>query len=641
MMIRACILLAFFAVPFASAGQYLSDGGRFSVTENTACAPYGDPIVISAPECDGVTTACSIDFDQGDGVPNTLALVDGQSFSHVYTDPGTYIIRIQFGTTGGFDQLEMTILPNTPPEFNIYTCSGNRVQLEITDNIYADYSIDYENDGIQDATSGPGLVTPFHTYGDALTKTVSVRPDYVNCPSTSKTVTPDPGPFSPGPPLINTLRVMPDNSVELDLTTSQNLYYQLEASTNSAAAFSVLQQVTDESTLTLSSLNPDDNYYCFRIGTVDICDGTTPVYTGSNIICSADLGLTVQDDVMQLGWSTSDTGVNGFTVVKDPGGAIPLPASPFQYDDTEVVCGVTYSYQLVTEYGAGIQSFSKTVSGTATSNRTPTPVDNITAAIDGATVTLTWPQDPDFVSDEYTVFRIRDNNTIPVATTEDPAFTGDFNIEEPACYRVSYTDICGNESPAGTVACPIIVDAALQNNNAVQLTWPAYDGWAGGVSAYVIEKYDAAGQLQASINNGTALTYVDTYTGGNEEQVFSYRILAVASDGVLLPLPAVSNTELIVRNPNLSHPTAFIPGSSIHENRTFRVFGSFINTYELKIFNRWGELIFESVDPETGWDGSFRGQPMPEGTYVFQARIIDFAGRTFEYAGTVVLLKKG
>ena len=206
MTIRACILLALFAVPFISAGQYFSENGRFSVTENTACAPYGNPIVISAPECDGVTTACSIDFDYADGVPNTLALVDGQAFSHVYTDPGTYIIRIQFGTTGGFDQLEMTILPNTPADFNIYTCSGNRVQIEITDNVYADYSIDYEDDGVEDAASAPGMVTPFHTYADALTKTITVAPNFVNCPSTSKTVTPVAGPISPAPPTIRRRR---------------------------------------------------------------------------------------------------------------------------------------------------------------------------------------------------------------------------------------------------------------------------------------------------------------------------------------------------------------------------------------------------------------------------------------------------
>jgi gliding motility-associated-like protein len=118
-------------------------------------------------------------------------------------------------------------------------------------------------------------------------------------------------------------------------------------------------------------------------------------------------------------------------------------------------------------------------------------------------------------------------------------------------------------------------------------------------------------------------------------------VLAVASNLAQLPDPSISQMQRIIKNPNLSHPTAFIPQGDLPENRTFRVLGSFINSYQLKIFNRWGELMFESFDPENGWDGTYRGQRMPEGTYVFQARVTDFAGRSFDYAGTVVLLKKG
>ena len=39
--------------------------------------------------------------------------------------------------------------------------------------------------------------------------------------------------------------------------------------------------------------------------------------------------------------------------------------------------------------------------------------------------------------------------------------------------------------------------------------------------------------------------------------------------------------------------------------------------YIMKIYNRWGELMFESFDPKQGWDGShlLSTEPMPEGTY--------------------------
>lgn len=642
MTIRVLLFLCLSINSFSAMSQHFSDGNRFSVAEIVACAPYGDPIVINAPECDGTTTACSIDFDYEDGVPNTLALVDGDSFNYTYTEPGTYVIRVQFGTTGGFDQITLTILPNEAPDFNIYTCSGNRVQLDITDTNYASYSIDYESDGTVDATSGSGMVLPFHTYPNSTTKTITVRPDYANCFSTIKATTPVAGPFSPAPPRITGL-VVNENEIELDLATAPNFLYQLDVSTNGATTWNKFQDITSESELTLTSLSPSNNYYCFRMGTVDVCDGAAPVYTGSNTICSSVPGISVANDEIRLTWNTSNTGVNGFSIERMPGpGASTSSSPPFAYTDSNIVCGTTYSYRVINEYGSGVRSISSTITATATSNRIPATIDNVTSVIDGNAAELTWLQDPAFTPDEYEVFRVVDGSSESGTKTTDPVYTdGSWTPEIETCYQIRYTDVCGNQSVSGNVVCPITLQASLANNNAVSLTWTAYNGWAGGVSHYVVEKLDQSGQLVEAIDVGSATTFTDQNPANDGEQIWVYRILAIAVDQTQLPEPSVSNTQRVVKNPNLSHPTAFIPQADLTENRTFRVFGSFINTYQLKIFNRWGELIFESFDPETGWDGTYRGQRMPEGTYVFQAVVTDFAGRSFDYAGTVVLLKKG
>ena len=61
---------------------------------------------------------------------------------------------------------------------------------------------------------------------------------------------------------------------------------------------------------------------------------------------------------------------------------------------------------------------------------------------------------------------------------------------------------------------------------------------------------------------------------------------------------------------------------------------------ELKIFDRWGAMIFFS-DANKAWNGTQSGRPMPEGTYVWIANLTDMAGRNFSREGTVVILKKG
>jgi gliding motility-associated-like protein len=98
----------------------------------------------------------------------------------------------------------------------------------------------------------------------------------------------------------------------------------------------------------------------------------------------------------------------------------------------------------------------------------------------------------------------------------------------------------------------------------------------------------------------------------------------------------------IIRSSRIAYPTAFVPGSSIEDNATFKVIAreEYNDSFELQIYNRWGELIFITNNIDEGWDGTYKGNRMPEGTYVFIARFIDQAGRTLKHSGNVVLLRK-
>jgi gliding motility-associated-like protein len=200
--------------------------------------------------------------------------------------------------------------------------------------------------------------------------------------------------------------------------------------------------------------------------------------------------------------------------------------------------------------------------------------------------------------------------------------------------------VCGKQSPRSAPVCPIEMTGVLEEDNDITLDWTEYNGWAIGVDHYQVEKYTTDGTLVDAVSNGLSTTYTDPVSG-SAEQIYIYRVHAISLDGTLLPLPSISNAITIIKDPNLSHPTAFVPGSQIEDNQTFRVYGNYIDAFEMRIFNRWGELLFESFDKEQGWDGMYNGQRMPEGTYVFMVKITDLAGRNFEYGGTVVLLKKG
>ncbi|MFT5336043.1 MAG: gliding motility-associated-like protein [Luteibaculaceae bacterium] len=64
------------------------------------------------------------------------------------------------------------------------------------------------------------------------------------------------------------------------------------------------------------------------------------------------------------------------------------------------------------------------------------------------------------------------------------------------------------------------------------------------------------------------------------------------------------------------------------------------NEYEFIIFNRWGEVIFETKNPDLGWNGTFKGNPAPEGTYLYRVILGDsFSTDKGETIGNVQLLR--
>lgn len=69
-------------------------------------------------------------------------------------------------------------------------------------------------------------------------------------------------------------------------------------------------------------------------------------------------------------------------------------------------------------------------------------------------------------------------------------------------------------------------------------------------------------------------------------------------------------------------PEAFIPNDQNDSlNMIFRSYQkrSFpYSSYSLKVFDRWGEKVFETADYTEGWDGNFRGNPMPAGVYLYR-----------------------
>lgn len=109
---------------------------------------------------------------------------------------------------------------------------------------------------------------------------------------------------------------------------------------------------------------------------------------------------------------------------------------------------------------------------------------------------------------------------------------------------------------------------------------------------------------------------------------------------------AFANIETVTE---IKVPTAFTPNENgpnggLYDinsltNDVFFPYSSGVKEYTLSIFNRWGELIFETKDFKQGWDGYYRGKLCPQAMYVWKIDLIWDNGKKFNKVGDVTLLR--
>jgi gliding motility-associated-like protein len=65
-----------------------------------------------------------------------------------------------------------------------------------------------------------------------------------------------------------------------------------------------------------------------------------------------------------------------------------------------------------------------------------------------------------------------------------------------------------------------------------------------------------------------------------------------------------------------------------------------LTSFSMQVFNRWGQLIFETKQTDgRGWDGKFNDVPQPQGVFVYIIEASFADGRTEKYQGNVTLLR--
>ncbi len=172
--------------------------------------------------------------------------------------------------------------------------------------------------------------------------------------------------------------------------------------------------------------------------------------------------------------------------------------------------------------------------------------------------------------------------------------------------RVSFSP----EPPTALITDPVIHFENL-SSGATRYEWDFGDG-SSSMQESPTHRYESMGRYEVSLLSANSFGCLDSASA----------MVSVAFDRIF-------------------PPTAFSPNAVNPEDREFRIYSEGVvnEGYKLLIFNRWGEVIFESRSMEKGWDGTMKsGGNAPAGVYPWVIEYYDSLGEKHHQQGTITMV---
>jgi|688.fasta_scaffold01549_31 gliding motility-associated-like protein len=222
--------------------------------------------------------------------------------------------------------------------------------------------------------------------------------------------------------------------------------------------------------------------------------------------------------------------------------------------------------------------------------------------------------------------------------------TAVFTNRQSYSYKVHAVDSCLQEvlisqNEAKTIFLRAQADLGLEN----AVTWSNYGDWVGDVRTYkTFRGFEGAfSDIPASNVPAGTNTYRDDISSRmNKDGEYCYYVRAYQGlDTLFFFADSSKSNEVCVRQAKTIYiPNAFTPDGF---NKVFKPYMTFVNpdNYLFRIFDQWGEKIFETTEPEVGWDGTVNGKSARMDTYVYFIRYQNEFYQFKEQRGTLTLIR--
>ena len=435
-------------------------------------------------------------------------------------------------------------------------------------------------------------------------------------------------PAGPKVDLMERVSVLPNNQIEVDWSKDTSVYFR-RYQVFSPLGKQVFADVNDTST----TLNLDGSVssICVYLGMDDVCSDADTVNFKKH--CSV-LANGDADTMMNcISWNSYEGwAVNTYYIFKKINGVFVLydsvSGSNLNYCDLDLSqCRDPQEYRVMAK-GDDFFSFSDTARVRPIWNNTQSAPEILNVSVDGDQVIMTLDSGDGLIPfASYEAERLSMNLIAGGFDISDPVNHNDKNLNtsgEYYTYKIRQEDKCEELSnwsdPSRTLWLRVSSDPVT---SFPQLTWNHSEVWMDGISYYQVErKIDDGGFVViATLLSLNDTTYVDKLKDLECADLAEYRVSAVSSDGDFISYSNVVSTS--------TGSTLFVPNAfSLNYdglNDGFQPKGLYIQDYSLKIYNRWGELLFETTTCMEGWDGLVDGEPIAQGVcfYVIEALGVD------------------
>jgi gliding motility-associated-like protein len=220
----------------------------------------------------------------------------------------------------------------------------------------------------------------------------------------------------------------------------------------------------------------------------------------------------------------------------------------------------------------------------------------------------------------------------------DPVYT----YQEPGFYSVtlSATNELGDTV---TITKELIIEV-MENPVAKFAVYPTTPLNIPGEVMYTDNRSLNATEYLWYFGDGNSSTEPEPQHKYAEEGTFNITLIARNGNGcadttvVLSAARAINHGKLLI-------PNAFVPNKSGGgsgnplNNEIFLPIVQKVTRFQMMIFNRWGELMFESTSADVGWDGYFQGRLCTQDVYIYRVTVEYENGKTITRTGDVTLIR--